>query len=210
MDRSVKIGSKYGVLLFAEWLHCAGMPDYMIVTVCSIEWGSLADWSLVAVTTITAIFLYKTLQSQKDVQSTQTSLFEMERIRFRESIRPKLKYEVSKEMFASPRENEKILTILVTNEMDGMALEITPECPENGAVKQIFIPINFDSTRRHLAKSDRPILLHFLINPKTINFVVFGLTYQDISGVKYKQGVYCIADNQGIEINPFLPEILEL
>jgi hypothetical protein len=209
VDRSNKIGSKDGVLLFTIYLHWADMSDYLIVTICSVEWGSLADWSLVVVTTITAIFLYKTLQSQKDVQSTQTKLFEMERIRFRESIRPKLKYEVSTEMFKPSRENEQILTIMVTNETDGMALEITPECPDDGSVKQIFIPINFDSTRRHLNKSDQPILLHFLINPKTINFVVFGLAYQDISGIKYRQGVYCIVDNQGVEINPFLPEILE-
>ncbi|HUB62293.1 MAG TPA: hypothetical protein VL978_16370 [Puia sp.] len=184
------------------------MSSYFIITICAIEWGSISDWGLVAVTTITAVFLYRTLQSQKEVQATQTKLFEIESIRFRESVKPKLKYVVSTEMFKPGNENEQILTILVTNETEGMALEITPEYAQNGNVRPIFIPINFDSRRRHLAKSDQPILLHFLINPQSLNFVVFGLIYKDIAGVEYKQRVFCIADAQGTEVNPFLPEVI--
>ncbi|MDP9076163.1 MAG: hypothetical protein M3O71_01965 [Bacteroidota bacterium] len=30
-------------------------------------WGTVSDWVMIAVTTITAIFLYKTLKSQKEV-----------------------------------------------------------------------------------------------------------------------------------------------
>jgi hypothetical protein len=184
------------------------MSKDFIIIICSIEWGSISDWALVVVTSITAVFLYRTLRSQKEVQATQTKLFEIESIRFRESVKPKLKYEVSTEMFKPGNENEQILTILVTNETEGMALEITPDYSENGSVRPIFIPINFDSRRRHLAKSDLPILLHFLISPQSLNFVVFGLIYKDIAGVKYMQRVFCIADSQGTEVNPFLPEIV--
>jgi hypothetical protein len=51
-------------------------------------WGTVSDWFMVIVTIVTAFYLYKTLQSQKNVQETQNKLFEIETIRFRESIKP--------------------------------------------------------------------------------------------------------------------------
>lgn len=50
---------------------------------------------MVAVTTLTAYYLYKTLKSQKEVQTTQNKLFEIETVRFRKSIKPVLKYKIS-------------------------------------------------------------------------------------------------------------------
>lgn len=51
-------------------------------------WGTVSDWLMVAVTMLTAYYLYKTLKSQKEVQITQNKLFEIESVRFRESIKP--------------------------------------------------------------------------------------------------------------------------
>jgi hypothetical protein len=171
--------------------------------------GTVADWFMVAVTAITAFYLYKTLQSQKEVQNTQTKLFKIESIRFRESIKPLLNYKVSSQVNFNPNEEDKrILTIEVTNETDSIALEISSVHSENST--QVFIPTGFANMQKHLKKGDRPLLLHFLMDSKkkVSEWVVFALTYQDVSGTKYKQGVCCIDDSHGTEINPFLPEIV--
>ena len=168
--------------------------------------GTIPDWCMVLVTTITAIYLYKTFQSQKEVQKTQTELYKIESLRFRESIKPILNYKVSEIKFHPSEKDKSILTIEVTNETDSLALEIFSVHNEKSS--QIFIPMDFSSTRKHLKRGDKPILLHFLLKSKIINAIVFSLTYQDVAGTKYKQGVYCINDEQGTEINPFLPEII--
>jgi hypothetical protein len=41
------------------------------------------------------------------------------------------------------------------------------------------------------------------------NWVIFSLSYQDVAGTKYKQAILCICDSFGIEINSFMPEIIE-
>jgi len=61
-----------------------------------------------------------------------------------------------------------------------------------------------------LTKGDNPLLFHFLIDTKSFvsGWVTFAMNYQDIAGTKYKQGVIFICDEHGIEINPYLPEII--
>jgi len=175
----------------------------------SIVWGTVSDWTMVLITGITAYYLYRTLQSQKDVQETQTRLFEIESIRFRESIKPLLEYSLSNIEFKPGEKGKEILTIEVRNLAESVALEITSDYPSNHNVTPVAIPIDFSSIRKHLKKDDKPLLFHFLLEGDTkIYFITFTLTYQDISGTKYKQGVFCIKDSHGIEINPFLPEII--
>lgn len=55
-------------------------------------WGTVNAWMMYGVAIVTAVFLFKTLRSQQEVQKTQNELFRIERLRFNESIRPKLKY----------------------------------------------------------------------------------------------------------------------
>jgi hypothetical protein len=171
-------------------------------------WGTVSDWLMVVVTLATAFYLYKTLKSQKEVQLTQTKLFEIESIRFKESIKPKLAFRATREMFKNGDEVNDILSFEVTNETTSMALDIKREMSERGDVKQIAIPLGFDSIRDHSVKGDPPLLFHFLIGANKINYLNFTLSYQDIAGTKYKQGVFCIADHIGIEVNPYLPELI--
>jgi hypothetical protein len=51
-------------------------------------WGTVSDWVMVSVTSITAYYLYQTLKAQKDVQRDQRTLTEIEVFRHRESIKP--------------------------------------------------------------------------------------------------------------------------
>ncbi len=172
--------------------------------------GTVSDWLMVVVTAITAFFLYKTLKSQKEVQHTQNELFKIESIRFRESIKPLLKYSASVDKLKPGDESKKILTVEVINETDSMALDISRFVSENEQTQQIVVPTGFSDIRNHLIKGDSPMLFHFLIdsNAYASKYINFALKYQDVAGTKYKQGVFCICDNYGIEINPFLPEVI--
>lgn len=168
-------------------------------------WGTVSDWFMVAITSVTAYYLYKTLKSQQEVQKTQNELFAIESIRFKESIKPILKYTGTTEMMRPGEETKKILTVEVLNETSSIALNISKIVSEKD---QIFIPMGFSDARTHLVKGDAPLLFHFLIDTKGGRFVTFSLSYQDIAGTKYKQGVFCICDNIGIELHPHLPELV--
>lgn len=174
------------------------------------NWGTVSDWVMVCVTIITAIFLLITLISQKKVQQTQNELFRIESIRFRESIKPKFKYSASTGKMKPGDKDKQVLTVEVTNESNSMALNISKIVSQNERTPQIFVITGFTDRIDHLSKGDNPLIFHFLIDatPKFQNFVTFALNYQDIAGANYKQGVLCICDDLGIEINPFLPEII--
>lgn len=172
--------------------------------------GTLPDWFMVVVTGVTAFYLYKTLKSQREVQRTQNELFKIENIRFKESIKPILKYTVCSDKLMTEDNNKKILTIEVTNETNSIALKISRIVETNDQTTQLFVVTGLSDKRNHLVKGDIPILFHFAIDPenRASGWITFSLHYQDVAGTKYKQGIICICDEFGIEINPFLPEVL--
>jgi len=174
-------------------------------------WGTVSDWVMITVTFITAVLLLLTLKSQKNVQHTQNELFKIENIRFKESIKPILKYSVSKNQAKSDDKNKKLLTIEVINETSSSALKISRIVAENEHTKQLFTVMGFDDKRDHLTKGDNPLLFHFGIDLDTpsSHYITFVMKYQDISETKYQQRVFCIYDEvYGVEIHPSLPEVL--
>lgn len=174
------------------------------------NWGSVSDWVMIAVTIVTAIFLYKTLKSQKEVQQVQNELFKIERTKFNESIKPILSYSVSTETMIPSDKSKKILTVEVINETANIALKISKILSPKETSNQIFIPTEIFNKRDHLTKGDKPLLFYFLIDgtPNAINWLFFEVTYEDIYKNKYKQRVICLCDKIGIEINPYLAEII--
>jgi hypothetical protein len=168
-------------------------------------WGTVSDWVMVGVTSLTAFYLYKTLKSQQEVQRTQNELYRIESIRFAESIKPKLNYSASTSMVKTNEEGKEILTIEVRNETESIALDISRVLSEGNKSKQVFIPKGYSDIRDHLIKGDNPMLFHFLIEPK-MTFITFSIEYKDVAGSKYRQGVFCVCDSYGIEIHPYLPE----
>lgn len=171
-------------------------------------WGTVSDWGMVVITSVTAYYLYKTLQAQKEVQITQSKLFEIENIRFRESIKPILKYSISEEIITpEEKKNSIIYTIEVINETNNSALEISIDHRETENVKRVI----FTRPQNHLKNGDNPYLVHFLIEDftKSLNYILFSIYYKDVSGTKYQQGVIGIIDNFGTEIKPSsLPEVI--
>ena len=175
-------------------------------------WGTVSDWVMIAVTSATVVLLLFTLKSQKDVQRTQTELFRIENIRFRESIKPVLKYSVSKHKAQSSDEKKKLLTIEVINETSSPALKISRFVAENEQTQQLISgAMGFDGKRNHLTKGDNPLLFHFGIDSSghDLHFLSLIFKYQDVAETKYQQRVICIYDEDyGIEIHPSLPEII--
>lgn len=170
-------------------------------------WGTVSDWFMVGVTSLTAYYLYKTLKSQKEVQTTQNKLFEIETVRFRESIKPQLKYKIYEEPInLNEKDDNKVYTIEVTNESYNTAFDISAEHTEMDGLKRVaWAP----QKQNHLKNGDGIYLIHFLIeNISSHSLIIFAMSYSDVSGTKYKQGVLCRIDNDfGNEINPYLPKI---
>ena len=177
------------------------------IIISSDVFGTVSDWVMIGVTIVTAFFHYKTFKSQKEVQQVQNELFKIEGVRFKESIKPSLKYSASTDIMMQTEKDKKILTIQVLNETNNIALNISKILSQNEFSKQIFIAAGLSIQQNHLVKGDKPLLYHFLIDHKS-NWTIFELNYEDIYATKYKQKVICICDNFGIEINPYLPEVI--
>jgi len=136
-------------------------------------------------------------------------LYRIESIRFRESIKPVLKYSGSVDMMKLEDKDKRILTIQVTNETNSLALKISRIAKQSDKPNQIYIPMGLSDKCDHLINGDKPLLYHFLIDNPMDNWVIFSLSYQDVAGTRYKQAVLCICDSFGIDINTFMPEIIE-
>ncbi len=50
--------------------------------------GTVADWTMILVTAITAYFLYETLKSQKDVQKDQEKINKLQTLEIRQKFKP--------------------------------------------------------------------------------------------------------------------------
>ncbi|MDR2285835.1 MAG: hypothetical protein LBE37_21660 [Sphingobacterium sp.] len=53
-------------------------------------WGTVNSWLVYGLTVVTAVFLYKTLRSQQEVQKMQLDIKEIETHKFRNNLRPNL------------------------------------------------------------------------------------------------------------------------
>lgn len=165
-------------------------------------WGTVSDWTMVGVTSLTAYYLYKTLKSQKNVQKTQNKLFEIEKIRFKESIKPSLIYTQSKREFESGK-YFKIVSIEISNESESSAEDIEIEYEKRGNISRIMVGVDFlPVPQNHLKRGDRPYFLSFLIaeEPIAVEFITFRIQFKDISGTVYRQNVACIYEDSLLNI----------
>lgn len=51
-------------------------------------WGTVSDWMIIAVTVVTAVFLYRTFASQQEIQKMQQKLTDIEDFKFRNELLP--------------------------------------------------------------------------------------------------------------------------
>jgi hypothetical protein len=183
----------------------------LIISLCfdPTVWGTVSDWFTFIITAITAYYLYHTLKSQKEVQNTQNQLFEIENIRFKESVKPNLKYNESSKSYKI-KDETFATTIEISNDANSEAIDIEIDYKDQPNICRIIIPINYIAhPTKNLKKGDFPYLLHFYIieKPEKDEFISFDVNYKDISGVKYKQRVFCIV-GETLRINNGIPNIV--
>lgn len=70
----------FSSLLSSEWRFPADV------------YGTVSDWVMVIVTLFSAVFIYKTLDSQMTVQNEQTRLFKIEEQKYLREIKPSINY----------------------------------------------------------------------------------------------------------------------
>lgn len=175
-------------------------------------WGTVSDWIVILITTLTAFFLYKTLKSQNEVQKTQNDLFHIENIRFIESIKPILKYSESKDKNILKENHYDIFSIEIKNISNNIAKGIKIIFEDKDNIKRILIPTNYlPHPIKDITNNDTPYLLHFLIleKPTSVEFIKFEVQYQDLTNKKYRQNVVCIyEDNSTYSIINNQPELI--
>jgi hypothetical protein len=161
-------------------------------------WGTVSDWFVAIVTSITAYYLYQTLKSQKEVQETQTKLFEIEKTRFLESIKPILKFTqpIKEQQIITEDTDKSINSIIVTNESNNNAL--------NGSITMLSETKNIEIINRkvfeyfHLRKNSSLILNFVLHDTKSSeNLLSLCFKYQDIANNKYVQYINCDLKSNG-------------
>ena len=177
-------------------------------------WGTVSDWVMIGVTSLTAFFLYKTLKSQKEVQQAQNKILQIEQLRVREDFRPVLSYSryedglIIKDIDKNLMIGKNLFSFAVHNFSNNDALNISPIFSNDKKVTPLYIP-----SFRDLLKGEKHISLHFIVDSFAGNLFIynfrFALTYQDVAGTKYKQDVLCYKSTNEEGIIASTPEILD-
>jgi hypothetical protein len=171
-------------------------------------WGTVSDWIMIFVTSVTAIFLYKTLQSQKEVQLAQNDLLKIEQYRLRESKKPILKY-FRMFGFVPANLSHDFISISISNESQNPALNVKITLHKNQVADINF----YGDVPQHLIPNGGNLVPNFYIKSleNQIPFRVdFTVTYEDEIGTKYKQESYFNCRFKDFfEMNNSLPEIIK-
>jgi len=168
-------------------------------------WGTVSDWIMLLITLVTAYFLYKTLESQKEVQKIQIDLYKIENIRFKESIKPLLNFSIKKGK--TKMENRSFFLLEIKNDSEGIALEFKIHFPETKNLKLHDYKIE----KSHLKKGDEPFTVYYYIldNLLFLNEITVEAEYEDISGTKYKQVINYDINTIEPSVVPSLPILAE-
>jgi hypothetical protein len=172
-------------------------------------WGTVSDWVMIAVTSITAYFLWKTLKSQKEVQQAQNSLLKIEQLRFREDFKPNLKYSRAEVQMHIDEPDKKVICIVVRNISLNPALNVNANhnYEIDNKTKQIF----FKPSIRTLTHDGKFLELYFIVNYKKDEHlncqIYFTVEYEDVAGTKYGQMVIFDAFAGLEEFRTFDPQV---
>jgi hypothetical protein len=90
-------------------------------------WGTVSDWIMIGVTTTTAIFLYRTLRSQREVQQAQNKLLKIEQLRLRQQFKPILQYSRFEHNRIINEPGKKVVSFAIKNISDNTAYNLSPK-----------------------------------------------------------------------------------
>jgi len=159
-------------------------------------WGTVSDWVVVAVTTTTAFFIYRTFRSQISVQRNQQYITDIEGERFRIEYKPKLQLGVqeviNKTEGASVKSNIRVFLSIVEKDCKNLNIE-TP--PNTSTVESVSISkdgIGLSSSIDYVYAPNN-YNLHFKVSSIAAIFpyeggsLFFFLHFEDIIGNRYRQ-----------------------
>lgn len=172
-------------------------------------WGTVSDWVMIIVTTITAYFLWRTLKSQKEVQQTQNRLLKIEQLKVKETFKPNLKCSRVDIGVKIPDINKSIVSIAVRNLSENPALNFKPIYEDNAEV----IPVIFKPILKTLKNGEGYATLNFEVNSeqgKPLHCEIgFSVEYEDVAGTKYNQRVFFDAFAGGEDFRTFDPKVIK-
>lgn len=193
------------------------LVTFNLVYFTTETWGSVSDWVMIIVTIITIYFLSRTLSSQLKVQELQIKLFQMERVRLSEELRPKLEYSILS-MEITPNKKATLVSIRVGNVGTKTARNIVIKATENSRAA-VFFGLEEDE---HYPEMLRPNPRHRTIEPgfrKSISFILsheqnefpnfvteFTVQYEDAMKNGYFDWIRCIPIENKIIIKVFKSE----
>jgi hypothetical protein len=153
--------------------------------------GSISDWAMVLMTSVTAVFLYKTLRSQQKVQAAQNTLLAIEQLRIREEFKPKLRYGAIQDgamirATVAVRDNE-LVSIGVVNQGEQPALDfkVLPKTVKGAELaNRVLICESLNNRDGHFG-------LHFLASRTIGRMLTYDIhctvSYHDAAGNLYHQ-----------------------
>lgn len=149
-------------------------------------WGTVSDWVMIAVTGLTAYFLYKTLRSQTKIQKMQQKITDIEDFKFKSSLMPKFVVKGNTPHYPS-NTNEAIKAdywLELSNENQAKNIKIS------GVLSDATQVVEKEWRESSLSVKDR---LHIAHHFKTDNVAVcsffykLNVYYEDIAGHGYHQ-----------------------
>jgi hypothetical protein len=170
-------------------------------------WGTVSDWVMIIVTTITAYFLYKTLKSQKEVQQAQNKFLEIEQVRLREDYKPELDYNRFEKQLNINQPGKQAVSFSIRNKSENRALNVTTIYSDD----EKFPAITQAPNPRTLLKNEIDMSLHYLadISNGALEYeITFTIEYEDVAGTKYQQTVLCEGLGGGESIKKSTPTII--
>lgn len=178
-------------------------------------WGSVSDWIMIVVTGLTAYFLWRTLESQKEVQQAQNLLTKIEHARYRREIEPRfelLKPEI--EIYAEGEQLQAPLVIFAFKLNNNQALDVKIEVKLVGKNSQKRW--RFDELTKYYDKvlALDEVMIDGDYNDDqykgTVRLIVnFQLTFTDIEGVKFRQWFRYRRNNENETVESGSPDKVE-
>lgn len=157
-------------------------------------WGTMSDWVTILVTSVTAYYLYRTLQSQKNLNILQEKAVNIEQERYNLLIRPDV--EVTHDL------NTKTVFITPINrELINVDLEIVKV---SDSVQNLASINAQDQGKNYLIGQKLPI--QYILNeiPVINPYILFTIKiiYEDEIGNNYAINIAVIPNSDPVKIGP--------
>lgn len=161
-------------------------------------WGTVSDWIMIAVTAVTAFFLYKTLNSQRIVQKAQQRITDIEEHQHLERIKPDFDLHFIADNRTNTKEGVKITFHLQFNNMGETANDVKINCTSSTTLNNVSFPLTGNNIQKGMEIS--AIMIETIVPythelntaraealPTAFGFMGLNLSFTDIEGNSYKQ-----------------------